>query len=145
MRTPTMLNELMQFVYSANWHRQHLPDFAKIAAPCYELIRSALSHKKYPTKRAAKNIKLADLPKWEQEAKASYNAIRKAMLNAITTAFYDPNLVTCVFGDASDKFWGMIITQVPPKDLDKPVAEQDHKPLAFISGKFRANSFQFAS
>ena len=69
MRTPTMLDELIQFVHSANWHRKHIPMFSELAAPCYDLIQKSLSHKKYPTKRAAKSIKLSDLPDWNDTVK----------------------------------------------------------------------------
>ena len=144
MRIPTMLDELMQFVHSANWHRKHIPMFSKIAAPCYDLIQKALAHKKYPTKRAAKNIKLSNLPDWDNNAKESFNKIRKAMIHTVTTSFYDNERVTCVFGDASDKYWGMVITQIPAEDLPKPVQEQDHKPLAFVSGKFRGSQLRWA-
>ncbi|KAF0699577.1 Aste57867_9865 [Aphanomyces stellatus] len=50
------------------------------------------------------------------------------------------DMEVCVFTDASDKFWGAVATQVPPSDLDKPLEEQRHEPLAFISGTFAGAS-----
>ncbi|KAF0704575.1 Aste57867_7321 [Aphanomyces stellatus] len=46
------------------------------------------------------------------------------------------DMEVCVFTDASDQFWGAVTTQVPPSDLDKPLEDQRHEPLAFISGTF---------
>ena len=71
------------------------------------------------------------------EAEQSYNLIRKAMTNAVVTPFFDREQLTCVFTDASDDFWGMVITQIPPEEEGLPVHEQTHKPLAFVSGRFR--------
>ena len=144
MSPPTRLDELMTFVYSANWHRKHIPDFAKIAAPCYDLIKETLKDKKYATKSAAKKFDLVDLPEWAAKAKQSYDNIREAMMNAVVTAFFDREQLTCVFTDASDDFWGMVITQIPPEEEGLPVHEQTHKPLAFVSGRFRGAQTRWA-
>jgi RNase H-like domain found in reverse transcriptase/Integrase core domain/Integrase zinc binding domain len=46
----------------------------------------------------------------------------------------------CVFTDASQSFWSAVVTHVPPKDLDKPLADQRREPLAFISGALKGAS-----
>jgi hypothetical protein len=44
----------------------------------------------------------------------------------------------CLFTDASDFHWGIILTQVPKKQLKVIVHNQEHEPLAFLSGSFNA-------
>jgi hypothetical protein len=41
-----------------------------------------------------------------------------------------------LFCDASDKYWGSTLTQVPVDQLDLPVEQQTHEPIAFLSGAF---------
>jgi RNase H-like domain found in reverse transcriptase len=46
-----------------------------------------------------------------------------------------------VFSQMRRKGFGRaVVTQVPPKDLGKPLADQRHEPLAFISGAFKGAS-----
>jgi hypothetical protein len=53
----------------------------------------------------------------------------------------DPEKVLCVLSDASDKYFSGVITQIPKGDLDLPVADPPHQPLAFSSGAFKERSF----
>jgi RNase H-like domain found in reverse transcriptase len=57
----------------------------------------------------------------------------------MTTAHSDPKQRICVFTDASDAFYSGIITQVHEHNLDLPVHDQQHQPLAFTSGRFRGS------
>jgi hypothetical protein len=42
-----------------------------------------------------------------------------------------------VYTDASQDYWGAIVTQVEIGDLVKPLKDQVHQPLAFLSGSFK--------
>ncbi|ETV69828.1 hypothetical protein H257_14451 [Aphanomyces astaci] len=44
--------------------------------------------------------------------------------------------IICLYIDASDTHWGAACTQIPPEDLELPVEQQRHEPLAFLSGGF---------
>jgi RNase H-like domain found in reverse transcriptase len=57
----------------------------------------------------------------------------------MTTAHPDPAKRVCVFTDASDAFYSGMITQVPENHLDLAIQDQQHQPLAFISGRFRGS------
>jgi hypothetical protein len=46
----------------------------------------------------------------------------------------------CVYTDASQDHWRAVITQVKPGELSKPMEDQDHEPLAFLSGSFKGSS-----
>jgi hypothetical protein len=39
--------------------------------------------------------------------------------------------------DASDFFYAGLVTQIHEEQLDLPMEEQDHKPLAFLLGEFK--------
>ncbi|KAH9109965.1 hypothetical protein AeMF1_015085 [Aphanomyces euteiches] len=51
--------------------------------------------------------------------------------------------MVCLYTDASEGYWGALATQVPHEDLAKPVGEQRHEPLAFLSGAFRGASYRW--
>ena len=42
----------------------------------------------------------------------------------------------CLFTDASDFHWGVIVAPLPKEDLDLDVLVQRPEPLAFLSGTF---------
>jgi RNase H-like domain found in reverse transcriptase len=53
-------------------------------------------------------------------------------------AFPDPDKRICVvLTDASDRFYAGLVTQIDKQQLDLPMEEKDHQPLAFLSGEFK--------
>ena len=50
-----------------------------------------------------------------------------------------------MWSDASDKHYAGVVTQTDEAELAKPVAEQVHHPLAFISGSFRDSSLNWTT
>jgi RNase H-like domain found in reverse transcriptase len=55
----------------------------------------------------------------------------------MTLAFPDPDKRICVLTDASYGFYASLVTQIHEEQLDLPMEEQDHQPLAFLSGAFK--------
>jgi RNase H-like domain found in reverse transcriptase len=53
----------------------------------------------------------------------------------MTLAFPDPGKRICVLTDASDHFYAGFVTQIHEEQLDLPMEEQDHQPLALSSGE----------
>jgi RNase H-like domain found in reverse transcriptase len=49
----------------------------------------------------------------------------------------DPEKRICVLINASDLFYAGLVTQIDEKQLDLLMEEQDHQPLAFLSGEFK--------
>jgi hypothetical protein len=45
--------------------------------------------------------------------------------------------------DASQEFYGAVLTQMPVEDLESHTDEQRHEPLAFISGRFVRSSYNW--
>jgi RNase H-like domain found in reverse transcriptase len=58
-------------------------------------------------------------------------------MDSMTLAFTDPDKRICVLTDASDRFYAGLVTQIDEEQLDLPMEEQDHQPLAFLSGEFK--------
>jgi hypothetical protein len=42
-----------------------------------------------------------------------------------------------VLTDASDRFYAVLVTQIDEEQLDLPTKEQNHQPLAILSGEFK--------
>ena len=91
-----------------------------------DTINAALEGQKRHTKRAVSRKKLDELPIWRKSGRESYMAVKKALEKSVETAYFDPNLEVCVFADASDNFWGLILTQCKSEELQKPIRECHH-------------------
>ena len=124
MPEPVTLAEAMNFIYGAAWFRNNIPYFAEIAGPMYDLWNTVMEGRKRKTMQVAKNMKLKDLPAWEGGAKKAFHDVRRALAESICTSFYDPELRTCVFADANDDFWCLLITQCKDGDHLLPWDEQ---------------------
>ena len=94
----------------------------------------------------AKRFILADMPAWAEKGKKAFEDVKKALVEAIETSFFDPELKTCVFGDASDEFWCMVLTQCKPGVERLPWADQEgkHRVLVIESGRFRNAQLRWA-
>ncbi|ETV71271.1 hypothetical protein H257_13409 [Aphanomyces astaci] len=69
-----------------------------------------------------------------------FNDVKHALAHVVPLWHTREDMTVCVFTDASDLFWGAVATEVPPANLDLPLEDQRHQPLAFISGSFSGAS-----
>ena len=76
---------------------------------------------------------------WSGKETAAFAAARQAIARAVTVAHLDPLQAFCLFTDASMSHWAAVLTQIPEDELQLPVEEQSHEPLAFLSGAFRGH------
>ena len=76
----------------------------------------ALAPYKRKTSQRASKFLLKDIPKWQTVGRAAFHAVKDAMATAITQAYFDPDLQTCVFSDANEEFWCLGITQCKSGD-----------------------------
>ena len=83
----------MSFVYGTAWFRNHIPYFAELAAPMYDLWNKALKDKKRKTTAAASKINLSTLPDWK-DARKSFQAVKQELTEATRNSFYDPEKQT---------------------------------------------------
>ena len=72
---PETLAELMSYVFGVAWFRSHLPRFAEVAAPLYDLWKDALAPFKRKSKQQAAKFRLADLPNWSKVGRAAFKAV----------------------------------------------------------------------
>jgi RNase H-like domain found in reverse transcriptase len=56
-------------------------------------------------------------------------------MESMTLAFPDPDNMICALMYASDRFYDGLVAQIDELQLDLPMEEQDHQPLAFLSGE----------
>jgi RNase H-like domain found in reverse transcriptase len=57
-------------------------------------------------------------------------------MESMTVALPDIDKTICVLTDASDHFYAGLVTQIDEDQLDLPMVQQHHQPLAFLSGEF---------
>ncbi|KAH9107235.1 hypothetical protein LEN26_001687 [Aphanomyces euteiches] len=69
-----------------------------------------------------------------------FESVKRALAQVVPHSHPRADMEVCLFTDASDLFWGAVATQVPLSDLDLPLEEQRHEPLAFVSGSFTGAS-----
>ena len=138
MVAPTDAGQLQQFLASCNWVRGFLPAYAELVGPLQNLLLKAMTGLKRRTTAAASKVSLADHG-WGKEHDASFAALKAALVTAVTSAYPDDEKEFCLFTDASDDYWGAILTQVPAGSTasDVPICDWNHEPLAFLSGVFR--------
>ena len=98
MPDPVTLAETMTFVYGVARFMNHIPYFAELAAPMYDLWNETLMGGKRKTTQAASKFKLCDLPGWEGGAKEAFDKVKEAidLVESLRTTFHDLNLKMCV-------------------------------------------------
>jgi RNase H-like domain found in reverse transcriptase len=74
---------------------------------------------------------------WGPDEQAAFKHLQAAIITSMTLAFPDPGKRICVLTHASDRFYAGLVTQIDEEQLDLPMEEQDHQPLAFLSGEFK--------
>ncbi|OWY91859.1 hypothetical protein PHMEG_00039384 [Phytophthora megakarya] len=119
MPYPTTAGELQQFLCAINWMCESIVDFARQVALLQHRLDAALASTKR-TKRAAAGINL----ELTTEECAAYDQVKEALATVATLAFADDAASTCLFTDASDIGWAVIVTQVTKFDPKTPVTKQ---------------------
>ena len=140
---PATVYDLQQFNYATIWVQKCIPNYSLLATPITDFIASALGGLGGKVTAKAKRLRLADNG-WTPALAASFDAMKAALIGAITTTFPDPEKHVCQFTDASMHYWSIMITQIPMEDIGLPISQQRHEPLAFKSGKFRHNQRKWA-
>ena len=94
------------------------------------------------TKRSVRNVKLTSTS-WGPKHLAAWQKLKDAVATSVTRAVYDPTKQTCVWTDASNRFWSGVITQCEPGEQDKPKDEQRHTILVCSSGGFKKSALNW--
>ncbi len=129
--------ELMQFLAAANWMRDSIPEFAATMGPLQALLTQAMAGLKRRTKKAAAKVTLAKL--WNEELSKTWTLAKDVLENRVALGHIDPNMALCAFPDASERYWGLFVSQLPYQELHQATQSTQHHPLIFLSGMFTKN------
>ena len=130
MQVPEYADELSTFIYCCRWMQISLPGFVKHVHVLNEVLEKAYRKTGKRTKKAIRGLPLRTLS-WNDGHVNAFMAIKDSIIEAVRLSYPDPNMVPCVFTDASDFYWSGVVTQVSRNELQKPFNEQHHQPLAF--------------
>jgi hypothetical protein len=135
MQPPRTAGDLQQFLCAVNWMRQSIPEYNRLTAGLYAALEQAMK-----TAGSRKKAKLAKLPldqiDWGDQQLADLAAVQAALLKMVPLAHPSPNAEVCLYTDASQDSWGAVATQLKPGEAQLPLEQQNHRPLAFLSGRF---------
>jgi hypothetical protein len=135
--------DLQQFICAVNWLQMTLPDYAKTIAPLMSFMEKVYKVAKGRSKKRVKGILLKTLG-WGVEQDRSWENVKQMLLRSVTLAHPDPQKTVCIFTDASENFWGAIVTQIPKEDEGKPFEKQAHQVLAMLSHAFKGSQLRWA-
>lgn len=136
MSLPETADELGAFIYCCRWMSISIPDFARRVTPLTDLLEKAYSRSGKRTKRSIKNISLRTLS-WGPLHTEAFHNLQDTLRNAVRLSYPKPGMEICVHTDASERFWSAVVTQTKPEDLQLPLEDQRHEPLAFLGAAFK--------
>lgn len=133
---PRTAGELCEYVHGVNWISLSIPRFAERVAPLRDLLETAYAKAGGSRKKKSiAKIPLADLG-WEEAHVKAFKDLQVQIQQSTRLTHRDPSKTLCVHTDASDKYWAVAATQCDPDELGKPLIDQKHYPLAFLSSAF---------
>ena len=144
MKEPTTAGQLDQFLCALNYCRSALPRFAEISAPLKDLMEQIKKLIGSREKRKFQRIQLKDMG-WNIIHQQSFQACKDSFEQALKLAHFNPCAQTCMFTDASGGFWSAILTQVTHWDDTKAIQDQDHQPIAVLSGEFNTTQINWST
>jgi hypothetical protein len=78
-----------------------------------------------------------------EEQESCLKNVKKLLIKSVKLHYVLANAVVCVFTDASDFGWSVVVTQVVEWNYGLKVEEQDHQALIFLSGCFRGSELNW--
>ena len=140
LRRPETTGELIQFLQAINWMRTSLSKLAELETPLHGLLEQCLCNTRR-TKRVAAARRAIDSVEWTDESAAAWDSVRPRVSEAVPPKHAKPGFSVMMFPDASVKFWGSCITQIPTVELrgNVSIADMFHDPLGTMSGPCRCS------
>jgi len=124
-----------------HWIRITVPDYVRKVTPLQELLKRCQGQAK-----SAKALNLSRISLvWMAEPNTAFRHVKELLADTVTLGHPNQHYEMCLFTDASDFHWGIILTRVPQKQLKVSVHDQKHEPLACLSGSFNATNVAGAS
>jgi len=133
---PRTAAELCEFVHGVSWISSTIPRFAERASILRDLLEVAYAKANGSRKKKSiAKFQLSDLG-WNDTHLSAFIDLQEQLKEATRLTHRDPNMILCIHTDASDRHWALAATQCMPEELNKPILDQSHQPLAFLSGTF---------
>ena len=103
--------ELAHAIYTSNWLSTTIPGLAKLIDPLRQVLKSI--HKAKDSNRKKKAMVGVDLKDygWGDEQTAAWEDFVEAVRGAAENAVYESSKELCLWRDASDHFFSMVVTQ----------------------------------
>jgi hypothetical protein len=116
-----------------------------VAAPLQQLLENKMKGATVRTKTAASR-QIITPTEWTAGCATAWEGTRLLLLDSVKLAHPKPeeHYATCLFTDASDLHWGVMVTQVPHEDMVLPITEMRHEPLAFLSDSFKGSELNWS-
>jgi RNase H-like domain found in reverse transcriptase len=135
MHEPQNGVDFEQYVAAVNWMWSAIPNYSKRVYPHQAALAKVFKGKSSMTRKTAAAVTLPHLLGTEEPA--AFKDLQAAIMDSMTLAFPDPEKRIWVLTNAFDRFYADLVTQIHEEQLDLPMKEQDHQPLAFLSGEFK--------
>lgn len=110
---PKTLKEIRRFIGMTSWYRRLICNFAEIAAPLHDLLKTK-----------TRTIK------WSENAEAAFTKLKSELIKSPVLAMPDFSRSFVIQCDTSNKAIGAVLVQ---KDSNT----QSDRPIAFVSRKLR--------
>jgi hypothetical protein len=132
MAIPRTAQELQQFCCGLNRLRLSLPDIAEHMDPLQEYLNTFGSSKS----RFLRNVKLG----WNENLEKAFINVKEILKKIVRLTHPDLKRESheiCLFTDASDTFWSLMLTQVPKEDFNNPLDQHRTNLCASYQGNVR--------
>ena len=131
--------DLKQLVCACGWMRASIPRYNELVSKLTLLMELCMS--KGGSRKKNKLVKLLlEECGWIDVHEEEFARLKGAVAEMVPLAHPKEDADVCVYTDASQDHWGAVVTQLKPGELDKPKEEQNHEPLAFLSGSFKGSA-----
>lgn len=119
-----------------SWISSTFPLFAERVSILRDLLEAAYAKANGSRKKKSiSKFKLSDLG-WHNQHLPAFNDLQEQLKKATQPTHIDTSMTQCIHTDASDCHWALAATQCMPEELNKPIQDQVHQPLAFLRGTF---------
>lgn len=89
-------------------------------------------------KKSIKRIMLEDLS-WDEEQFQLFHEIQKELYEFVKLSHRHRQLELCIYADASDEVWTVVITQCVEAMVKRAIEKKAHQTLAFLVGKVKGH------
>ena len=148
MPAPTSAADLTKFLGAVNWISKFLgPHYSSMVAPLLQAKKDASQLVGSLKKSKLAKINLRQRGLWTDECHHAWQNLLQHIHNCTYTLAHpdiSQNQIN-VFTDASDLYYGGMLTQTDPAQQDLPITDRDHRPIGFFSGAFRGSMLNWST